>query len=171
MDIILSPGFGSCLYGEHPRPGTANEDLAEQIATHVAERGREHCILITAVPVTIALNTRDIRPEINVPLIDQGRDCQRTADFLDAALARFAQELARGKFAPTSDFIRYFVAAQRMQRETMLEHLEVLYGVHAKTLSDADVRPDPESVPTFTRSLVRFWFHEKIAGVRGVGRY
>lgn len=168
MDIILSPGFGSCLYGEHPRPGTANEDLAEQIATHVAERGREHCILITAVPVTLALNTRDILPDLNVPLADKApRD---TADFLDFVFTWLARPSMLEKFGAVENFT-YFVAAQRMQRETMLEQLQVFYGIHAQALSDADIRPDPESVPTFTRSLVRFWFHEKIAGVRGVGRY
>lgn len=168
MDIILSPGFGSCLDGDPPRPGTANEDLAEQIAKYVAEHGQKNCVLITAIPVTIALNTRDILPDLNVPLANKvPRD---TPDFLDFVFTWLTRPSMLEKFGAVENFT-CFVAAQRMQRETMIEQLRVLYGVHAQALSDEEVRPDPESVPPFTRSLVRFWLHEKIAGLRGVGRY
>jgi hypothetical protein len=160
MDIILSPGFGTCLRSSEPRPGLANDDLARQIFEHVEQYGREQCLIITAEPVTIALNTCGIYPDLNVPTVGRGRGNLQSKDFLEAVFERLQPRINSGDLSSLS--CEYFVAAQWLQVGTLIRLLWTRFNVHAEPLSQVPLRTDRDSEPPFTRSLGRFWIHERI---------
>jgi hypothetical protein len=170
VDIIFTPGFGSCLQirGER-RPGTPNEYFAEGIADHIGKYGRRNVVVIAAEPVTVALNSRGIIPDYNVLTSCAGDRHLRGKDFVAGAIS-WLEHPARRHLLEGPAPLRYLLVAQPVQVWWLMQCFRV-YGVTPTLVSRESVPCDPKSEPWFTRSRLYYWIreqHERVCKGEGI---